>query len=102
MNVTPTSGPITSSITHQDREATSSRHSFSTSQRQAGLRAARFGAPSTLRERKEDLFEVVAGRGAARRGDRGELLQRAFAADAPAAQEHEAIADASRIRDLVD
>src|SRR5436305_3794938 len=46
MNDTPVSGPIRISITHQARDATSSRHSL----------ARR--TTKTLRERKEDLLEI--------------------------------------------
>jgi hypothetical protein len=44
----PTRGPISRSNTHHAREAISSRHSFSSSQRNGGLG-----------ERKEHLFEVL-------------------------------------------
>jgi hypothetical protein len=47
MKDTPTSGPITASITHQERELISSRHSFLTSHRHA-----------LLREGKEDLLKI--------------------------------------------
>src|SRR5262249_1646323 len=53
------------------------------------------------RERKEHLFEVAAGRGAARGGERRQLLQRPFAASSSAAQQHESIARARRIADLM-
>jgi hypothetical protein len=43
MNDTPTSGPMARSRIHHERDATSSRHSFLTSQ-------------TKLREGKEDLF----------------------------------------------
>src|SRR6185295_8467989 len=93
MNVTPTSGPIASSRTHHERDTTSSRHSFRNSH-----------AKADLGEGKKDLFEIVAGRwrSGPRRCQRGQLLARALSARAPAAQQHEAIADARRVRDLVD
>src|SRR5437867_9284155 len=47
MNDTPTSGPITTSITHHARETTSSRHSLASSQ-----------ANGDLRESKKHLFEI--------------------------------------------
>ncbi len=59
MNETPTSGPITTSITHQARDASSSRHSFRTNQPKAALR-----------EGKKHLFEIGAFGQAARLGDR--------------------------------
>ena len=81
------------SITHHARDASSSRHSFASSQREG----------ADLRERKEDLFEIVAGRSRrARRRERRQLVERAFAAHAAAAQQHEAIADARRVADLMD
>src|SRR4051794_41185963 len=85
MNDTPTSGPIAASITHQARDTTSSRHSFATSHPNADLR-----------EGKKDLFEVRGRRVAL------QLRQRAFAAHAAAAQEHESIADAFGVADLMD
>ena len=68
MNDTPTSGPISTSITHHEREAIRSRHSLRTSQPNA-----------RLGERKHDLFES-GRRGAARAGERRELVEGAFAA----------------------
>src|SRR5215813_13312844 len=47
MNETPTSGPVKMSITHHDRDATSSRYSL-----------ARSHCHRVLCERKEDLLEV--------------------------------------------
>src|SRR3954468_102264 len=93
MKDTPTSGPISTSITHQVRDESSSRHSFSISQ-----------ANGDLRERKEDLFKrrrTRRIRGARRRMLR-ELVDGALAADAPAAQEHEAVAHARGVGNLVD
>src|SRR5689334_20351277 len=89
MKVTPTSGPIASSSTHHAREAISSRASLRSSQ------------SACLGERKEDLFEIVAGARAARRRQRGQLATGPFAARAPAAQQHEPIADAAGVPDLV-
>src|SRR4029079_3183963 len=97
MNDTPTSGPINASMTHHAREASSSRHSLSRSQRNAGLR-----------KRKESVFE----RGRIRRrrrirrngraGARDELLERPFGGDTAAADQDEAVAHARRVGDLVD
>src|SRR3954466_12137489 len=113
MKVTPTSGPMASSNTHQAREATSSRYSFFSSQRNewnakpakraernvssAGL--ATFAFPSG--KRKKHLFEVGRRRRSARRGERHELIERAFAAHRSAAQQHESIAHARRVRQLM-
>jgi hypothetical protein len=77
MNVTPTSGPIATSRTHHDRDATSSRASFRSNQRKATAESAEIGEKTVLsafsafsadkpsRERKEDLFEIAARSGAA-------------------------------------
>src|SRR3954452_23603218 len=100
MKVTPTSGSIASSNTHQPRDATSSRYSFATSHEKeetgetAELAERRnvfsanvsavfaFSAVfSSSGERKEHLFEVRRRRRAARGGERRELVERAFAAD---------------------
>src|SRR4051812_3175376 len=89
MNETPVSGPMRINITHHAREATSSRHSLATS------------TTKMLRERKEDLFEIVRRGRAAAAGDRGELGERAFAADAAVAEQHEPIAHARGVVDLV-
>src|ERR1700730_10382730 len=92
MKETPTSGPISTSMTHQEGELMSSRHSFFRSHFHA-----------LLCEGKEDLLEIrrqVLARALARNG--GEHVTRALGDDATATQEHEAIADLGRIRDLVD
>src|SRR5581483_1357589 len=85
MNDTPTSGPIATSITHQERDATSSRASFSTSHEKADLR-----------ERKEGALEGVGLRAA------GDLAERPVTAHAAAAEQDEAVAPAGRVGDLVD
>ena len=72
---------------HQARAATSSRHSFSSSQRK-GL----------LGEGKKDLFESGVGV----TGFRGQLFGGAFAADAAVAEEDESIAEFFGFGDLVD
>src|SRR6202048_1753393 len=114
MNDTPTSGPIATSSTHYAREATSSRYSFATSQRkeetaegdeiaEPNIRSAlcACSAVPSLCERKKHLFEIVAGAAAARRSHGGQFLARAFATRAAAAQQHEAIADARRVPNLM-
>src|SRR3954471_17174816 len=98
MKVTPTNGPIASSNTHHARDATSSRYSFATSHRKEKTTPV---FSESLGERKEDLFEIV-GRGAARSGEGAELVERAFAADRSAAQQHEPIAHPRRVLDLMD
>src|SRR5215212_9381794 len=92
MNETPTSGPMTASITHHERDDSSSRQSFSSSQRKGGLG-----------KRKEQIFQVRGvRRGSRRRHSLPELLDRPFAADAAGAQQDEPIADPRRVADLVD
>src|SRR6185295_19691365 len=92
MNETPVSGPITNSNSHQDREAKSSRHSFRISQRNG------------LGERKEHLFEIRdSSLGTVARGDhRGQVFERALAADIPSAEQHEPVAEPRRVADLMD
>src|SRR5436190_12131626 len=96
MKETPTSGPVTMSMSQNARADSSSRHSFSSSHVHAGLR-----------EGKEDLFEpfgseTVGTFGVARCRGRGQFLDRAFAAHSAAAQKHEAIAESLGVGDLVD
>src|SRR5262245_38105755 len=90
MNATPTSGPISRSITHHALEASSSRHSLRSSHRKGPLRKG-----------KHDLLEVSGRRTPVCR-DAGKLLERPLPADTPAAQEHEAVAHSQRVLDLVD
>src|SRR4051812_4811662 len=112
MKVTPTSGPIASSSTHQAGEATSSRYSLAIShEKDETAETAELAEPKLFsavlavsavpssRERKEHLFEIAGG-GAARGGLRRQLVERALAADPAAAQQDEAIADARRVLDL--
>src|SRR5579859_3968005 len=80
MNETPTSGPMSASITHQARDASSSRHSLTSSQTKGGLRA-----------RKHGLLEIAA-----------QIGDGALALHAPAAQQDEAIAHARGVRNLMD
>src|SRR5262245_39346106 len=86
MKVTPTSGPIASSITHQARDTSSSRHSLARRKEKA------------LRERKEKILQA---RSARRVGERRQFVDRAFAADTSAAEQHEAIANPGRVGNLV-
>src|SRR5215831_10006002 len=91
MNDTPTSGPMSTSITQKERDVMSSRHSFRSSHFQAS------------REGKEDLFEIR--RQAAPRallGKRSERIESSFGGNPAAAQQHEAVADLRRVSDLVD
>src|SRR5262245_28410820 len=88
VNAMPTIGPAASTITHHAREARSSRHSLITSQ------------PAALRERKEHLGQVSTCADAARA--RGQLVDGALAAHASAAQQHEPIAHAGGVFDLMD
>src|SRR5262245_9372902 len=90
MNDTPTSGPIATSRIHHDRDATSSRHSFFSSQTKGAPR------PAALRERKKNLFEDAPPFGLRR-----EFVERALAAHASAAEQDEPIADARRVVDLM-
>src|SRR5215831_3117811 len=94
MNVTPTSGPMASRNTHHARDATSSRYSLATSHEKEET------AVPSLCEGKEHLFEI-AGRRAARGCLRRELVERALAANRATAQQDEAVADTSRVLDLV-
>src|SRR5215831_16751167 len=91
MKVTPTSGPMPSSSSHQEREASSSRHSFSSSHRKGAFREG------VLCKSKKHLFQILAVAVCQRR----ELRHRAFAADAPAAEQHEAVAEARGVCNLV-
>src|SRR5262245_52282994 len=98
MNETPTSGPITRSSTHHALDATSSRHSF-----------FRSHTKGELRERKKDLFQVsrvstlgLTALAVCPPGPGRQLVERPFAADATAAQQHEPIADPCGVVDLVD
>src|SRR5436853_5838095 len=113
MKVTPTSGPIASSSTHQAGEATSSRYSLAMShEKEKTAEGAENAEPNvfsalsacspvfSLRKSKEHLFEIAGG-GAARGGLRRQLVERALAADPAAAQQDEAIADARRVLDLM-
>src|SRR5579883_1081804 len=106
-NERPTTGPMARSSTHQPRETSRSRHSFSSSQRKGVFRAGASGegalCESALCEGKKHLFQAVERAGRAARGGLGrEFRHGAFAAHLAAAEQHEAIADAARVGDLVD
>src|SRR5262245_49584312 len=92
MNETPTSGPINRSITHQAREAIRSRHSLSTSHMNGVLRE---GKNDVLQIARRDRRAPFPGR------DTGQLVERALAAHVTAAQQHEAVAHARGVGDLV-
>src|SRR5690349_12295140 len=91
MNDTPTSGPMSTSITHQERDAISSRHSLARSQRHGDLG-----------ERKKHLLEIGGMAPDAPGGYGRQLVVRAFAGDPAVAEEHEPIADPGGIADLMD
>ena len=92
MNETPTSGPISESM-HPPGARRDQLAPFLAQQPAEG--AAYVSA-------RNDLLEIPALGRAARAGQRGELVERALAADAPAAEQHEAIADAGGVGDLMD
>src|SRR5580658_5893829 len=103
MNEAPTSGPMPSSRTHQALETTSSRHSLSSSQshvRKESWLAA--GPEARLGKRKKYLFQVFVGsRPVSRFRQRRQFRNRPLAAYAPAAQQHEPVAEARRVADLM-
>ena len=93
---------------HRERAAPTTRatpparaYSLSTSQRTEKT-GRRVTSVSALGERKEHLFEIVGRGAAARRGQRATSSSSVPSPRiAPAAQQHEAVADARRVRDLV-
>src|ERR1700676_2244214 len=91
MNETPTSGPMSTSITQNEREVMSSRHSFLRSQFQA------------LREGKEDLLEIRR-QGVARALLRkcGERVEGSLGDNQATAQKHETVAYLGGVGNLVD
>src|SRR2546430_14247810 len=92
MKETPTSGPISASMTHHERDVISSRHSFFRSHFHA-----------LLCEGKEDLLEIlwkVMSRALARK--RRERVEGALGNHTAAAQKHEAVADLCGVSNLVD
>src|SRR5258708_4919092 len=91
MNDTPTSGPMSTSITQKEREVMSSRHSFFRSHFEP------------LREGKKPPVKRGGQRGAgALRRRCGGRVECSCGDDPPAAQKHETVADFRRIGDLVD
>src|SRR5437867_11165461 len=91
MNDTPTSGPMAKSNTHHALDTRSSRHSLSTSQRNADLG-----------ERKEHLFQaLIVSRRVMPGCQHREFRNRAFAAQPPAPEQREAVAGARGAAGLV-
>src|ERR1039458_7506565 len=87
MNPRPTRGPIMRRSSQKAREAISSRNSLAASQR-------------NLREGKEDLLEPGAVH-AGETGERAQFGQRAHTHYAAAAEQHQAVAHAGGIHQLV-
>src|SRR5947209_5624483 len=96
MNAIPTSGPIANSRTHQARDTINSRHSFRISQDNAAFR-------DELRESKKNLFEsfIASGR-VPRFRQRSELRNCPLASNFSFTQQHETIAEALSVADLMD
>src|SRR5258705_13176530 len=91
MKDTPTSGPIVTSKTHHARETMSSRHSLSRSHKNGDLG-----------ERKKHLFKILKWtRGTVRCGQHGEFRNGAFATHATVTEQHEPVAQACRLADLM-
>src|ERR1039458_1823563 len=90
MKLCPTSGPIITSNSQKAREARSSRHSCASSQPKL--------CESQLREGKKHLLQAPIGQP----GRSPQLVERSFAYHAAAAQQHQAVADARRVVQLVD
>src|SRR5215831_14880487 len=95
MNAWPTSAPITSKSSQYDFDARSSRHSFASSHRKTGGFVL---ASLDSGERKEDLLDATLSK----LGVRAQLVERPLAGNATTAQQHEAVADSSSVRQLVD
>src|ERR671919_2326754 len=86
MNAWPTSGPVIDRSSHQAREASSSR-------------ASRAASATALREREEHLLDAVA------RGNAGPVAQLGegpLPHGFPIGEEHETVAGAARIDQLMD
>src|SRR5690242_199462 len=88
MKACPTSGPSTMRSTSQARELASSRRSLSNKRRHDVASG----------ERKKNLFDV----GVRQLGATAQLVQCAFADDESLAEQHETIANAHRIVELMD
>jgi hypothetical protein len=92
MKDTPTSGPVSTSITHHERELSSSRNSLSRSHDHG-----------VLGKRKKNLFEIARiGFAGAAYGEIRKFLRGTLCANLAAIQENEAIADSRSVRDLMD
>jgi hypothetical protein len=85
MNETPTSGPISANMTHQERELAKSRHSFRNSHVQA-----------PLRESKQDLLEVRWLPTETLIGKRGEIFDVSVLHEPTLAQEKETVTNSCR------
>src|SRR5689334_20784989 len=98
MKACPTSAPITRSSSQYDRDAASSRNSFSMSQRHVVVAETCASGAGVSGEGKKDLFEAA--------GDemrlRAKFLQGSLADNFAAAQEHESVANASCVSKLMD
>src|SRR5260221_1641658 len=91
MNDIPASGPIARSNNHHARDTASSRNSLFKSHRNADLR-----------ECKKHLLQIrIRFRGVVRRGQGCEFLSRALAAYASAVEQHETVAEARGLADLM-
>src|SRR3982751_1227506 len=88
MKACPTSGPRRTRSTSHAHDAASSRRSLSRRRRQG----------ASLGEGKEDLLDVRAGSA----GACAQLIERSLADDASIAEEHQPIADARRVLQLMD
>src|SRR5215467_15935010 len=87
----PTSGPIARSNTHHALDTRSSRHSLSRSHRNADLG-----------ERKKYLFKVpVCFRHIMHSCERCQLLNSAFSTHPPTTEQHEPVAEARSVADLM-
>src|SRR5690242_18589819 len=88
MKAWPTSGPRRTRSTSHAHDAASSRRSLSSRRRHG----------ASLGEGKKDLLDIRAGAS----GARPQLVERSLANDASIAQEHEAIANARGVVQLMD
>src|SRR5579871_1279135 len=91
MKERPTRGPIHTSRTHHERDTARSRNSFSTSQRNGGLR-----------EGKEDLLQAHWRTGGRLRFGLGcQFADRPFSSNATVAQQYKTVAKARGVGNLV-
>src|SRR5690348_14860826 len=98
MNACPTSAPMTINRSQYDRDAASSRSSFSMSQRHVLGADASAPGPWASGKGKKNLFESA--RCQIRLGS--QFIERPFADDFAAAQQHETVTDAAGVAELVD